>query len=232
MKAQEFVQTNVAYHNELNPVAWQGTNLKLEVRYKLLSAAKVFIDYLEVPGFQVLDVVLTGSMANYNYTKFSDFDVHVVTKYADLQCDNLAKAFYTAKKQIWNDAHNISIKGHEVELYVEDIEEPPVSGGVFGLLDNKWLTKPSYNPPQINNSAVNAKVRDLITQIQYTIQGDSTDIKHVMDKIKHMRRAGLDKNGEFSVENLAFKILRNEGYIEKLYNTFTQRQDSELSLAQ
>jgi hypothetical protein len=232
MKAQEFVQTNVAYHNELNPVAWQGTNLKLEVRYKLLSAAKVFIDYLEVPGFQVLDVVLTGSMANYNYTKFSDFDVHVVTKYADLQCDNLAKAFYTAKKQIWNDAHNISIKGHEVELYVEDIEEPPVSGGVFGLLDNKWLTKPSYNPPQINNSAVNAKVRDLITQIQYAIQGDSTDIKHVMDKIKHMRRAGLDKNGEFSVENLAFKILRNEGYIEKLYNAFTQRQDSELSLAQ
>ena len=232
MKAQEFVQTNVAYHNELNPVAWQGTELKPEVRYKLLSAAKVFIDYLEVPGFRVLDVVLTGSMANYNYTKFSDFDVHVVTKYADLQCDNLAKAFYTAKKQIWNDAHNISIKGHEVELYVEDIEEPPVSGGVFGLLDNKWLTKPSYDPPQINNSAVNAKVRDLITQIQYAIQGDSTDIKHVMDKIKHMRRAGLDKNGEFSVENLAFKILRNEGYIEKLYNAFTQRQDSELSLAQ
>ena len=180
----------------------------------------------------MLDVVLTGSMANYNYTKFSDFDVHVVTKYADLQCDNLAEAFYTAKKKIWNDAHNISIRGHEVELYVEDVEKPPVSGGVFSLLDNKWLIKPSYDPPRINNSAVNAKVRDLITQIQHAIQGDSNDVEHVMDKIKHMRRSGLDKHGEFSVENLAFKILRNEGYIEKLHNAFTQHQDSELSLAQ
>ena len=36
------------------------------------------------------------------------------------------------------------------------------------------------------------------------------------DKILKMRREGLAKDGEFSVENLSFKKLRNEGYIEKV----------------
>lgn len=231
-ESADYVKTNVAYHNNLNSVAWRGTEMQPEVRQKLLQIAKVFVGYLEIPNFRVLDVVLTGSMANFNYTKYSDFDIHVVTEYKDLQCDDLAEAFYQAKKKIWNDDHNITIHGHEAELYVEDVDSPPVSSGVFSILRNKWVQQPSYKPPTVDDSSVNSKVKDLIKQIDAAIGSadDPADLERVRDKLYKMRRAGLDAAGEFSTENLAFKILRNLGYLDKLRTAYHHQQDTDLSL--
>ena len=227
-----YIKHNIQYNSELAAEAWNGANLRKEVRYKLLQAAKMFIEYLEIPNFKVIDIVLTGSMANFNYTKFSDFDVHVVTRYSDLECDDLAEAFYQAKKKIWNDDHDVIVRGHEVELYVENVDEPPVSGGIYSLLDDTWLQKPNYSPPEIDDAAVNAKVEDLIKRISATISGadDANDIRRLLDKIRRMRRSGLDQGGEYSVENLAFKILRNLGYLEQLSNAIKDQQDQALSL--
>ena len=231
MKASD-LDNSIAYNNELSSKAWSGNRLRSEVRYKLLQTAKLFINYLDIPGFRVLDIVLTGSMANYNYTEYSDFDVHVVTKYADLQCDDLAEAFYRAKKQLWNDQHDVIIRGHDVEMYVEDIEDPPVSAGIYSLLDDKWIKEPNYQVPEFDRSAVRAKVQDLIKQIDVAVESadDPEDLKRISDKIREMRRAGLAKGGEFSVENLAFKVLRNKGYIDRLYKEYNRQQDINLSL--
>ena len=79
MRAHDYVTGNVDYHAELCPVAWSDDDLRTEVHVKLLQIARKFVDYLEIPGFRVLDVVLTGSMANFNWTRYSDFDIHVVT---------------------------------------------------------------------------------------------------------------------------------------------------------
>lgn len=228
----DFVSGNIDYHKTLNPIAWDSNDkLRSEVQLKLLEIAKVFIKYLDIPNFEVLDIVLTGSMANYNYTKFSDFDIHVVTHYANLQSDEIAEAFYRAKKEIWNNEHDIKIRKHDAELYVEDSATPPVSGGVYSILRDEWINKPEYDPPRINNTAVNAKVRDLVRQIAHAIKdGDINDIERIRTKIRTMRKSGLAKAGEFGVENLAFKILRNEGYIEKLHDAYLNLQDQELSL--
>lgn len=228
----DYVKTNIAYHTTLNPIAWQDDDLRQEVKLKLLQIAKVFVQYLEIPNFKVLDIVLTGSMCNYNYTKYSDFDLHIVTHYSDLKCDNIAEALYRAKKQIWNDAHDITIRGHDVELYVEDSAEPPVSAGVYSLLRNKWLSEPKFEPPSINDSAVNHKVHDIIKQIDTAIEtaDDPQDVQRISDKIRKMRRSGLDRYGEFGVENLTFKVLRNLGYIDKLLHTYHNMQDTELSM--
>ena len=232
MRAKDFIKNNVAYHNELNPVAWAGDQMNSEVRDRLLEIANRFVSYLEIPEFKVEDVVLTGSNANYNWTKFSDFDIHVVTNYSDLQCDDLAEAFYRAKKKIWNDEHDITIYGYDTELYVEDVKQPPVSEGVYSLLHARWLSTPNYNPPTINSPAVNAKVADLKKQIEVAITtaDDPDDIKRLSEKLRKMRQAGLDAAGEFSVENLAFKVLRNMGYLEKLSIAYHQQQDDQLSL--
>jgi predicted nucleotidyltransferase len=231
MKAADLVKTNVAYHNELNPKAWEGGRLRPEVRDRLLQIATIFIDYLDIPNFDALDIVLTGSIVNYNYTKFSDFDLHIVTRYSDLRCDDIAAAFYRAKKEIWNNQHDIMIRGHEVELYVEDVEEPPVSGGVYSVVNDRWIKKPSYNPPRIDDRAVNDKANDLINRITQAINSNDTDeIERLRTKIRNMRRSGLDTAGEFGVENLAFKIVRNLGYLDKLSTAYTQQQDKDLSL--
>jgi hypothetical protein len=232
VRADDFVSGNVDYHDELSPAAWAGEELRADVRVHLLRAAKFFTAYLEIPGFEVYDVVLTGSMANYNYTQFSDFDLHVVTRYSDLECDDLAEAFYRAKKSIWNDAHDITINGHEVELYVEDVDNPPVSSGMYSLLSGQWIKEPEYSRPTVDNTAINAKVRDLIKQIDVAIEraDDPDDIKRITDKLRKMRRSGLDTAGEFGVENLTFKILRNLGYLDRLNKAYHNEQDQDLSL--
>jgi hypothetical protein len=234
MRARDFVKRNIAYHSKLNPVAWIRGQLRPEVREHLLKIAGVFEHYLEIPNFEVQDIVLTGSLANYNYTPYSDFDLHVVTDYRDLECDDVAEALYRAKKEIWNDQHDITIRGHEVELYIEDLAQPPVSAGMYSLLKDQWIREPSYDPPKINDSAVNAKVADLIKQITVAIEtaDDPEDLKRIKDKIRKMRRSGLDTEGEFGVENLAFKILRNQGYLDRLNQAYLDQQDQELSLSE
>ena len=164
MKAQDFVRATAAYHDELSPAAWNGNEMKPEVRIRLIEIAQLFVEYLDVAGFEVYDVVLTGSLANYNWTEFSDFDLHVVTDYRDLRCDDLAEAFYRAKKTIWNEQHDITIYGHEVELYVEDVSEPPVSGGMYSVLNAEWLKTPAQENPNINDTAIVSKVLELKDQ--------------------------------------------------------------------
>jgi hypothetical protein len=232
MRAGDFVSDNVAYNEQLSPVAWAGDQLRLPVRVALLKAAKFFTDYLDIPNFRVIDVVLTGSMTNYNYTRYSDFDLHVVTRYSDLECDDLAEAFYRAKKSIWNDNHDITIGGHDVELYVEDVEQPPVSSGMYSLLQDQWIKKPDYSPPTVDDRAVNLKVADLVKQIDVAVDraDDPEDIRRVTDKLRKMRRAGLDTTGEFGVENLTFKVLRNLGYLDKLDQEYRKQQDRDISI--
>lgn len=228
----DYAKGNIDYHDTLNPLAWQNNSLRKEVRARLLEIAKVFVDYLDIPQFEVSDIVLTGSMANYNYTEQSDFDLHIITDYADLQCEDLAEALYQAKKHIWNDAHDITIYGHDVEMYIEDISKPPVSSGVYSVLSNQWLKKPKNNPQDIDQAAVNSKVRSLIDQIYRALAdaNDPTDIKRLIEKLRKMRRSALEIGGEFSIENLAYKIIRNEGYLQHIYDTLVLITDQQLSL--
>lgn len=232
MSSKNYVKSNISYNKSLNSLVWTKDSLNPELRLRLLKIAKIFVDYLEIPNFKINDIVLTGSMANFNYTKYSDFDVHIVTRYSDLECDDLAEALYQAKKKIWNDAHDIKIFGHDVELYIEDVNDPPVSAGVYSLLNDQWITKPEYKSPAIDKKSINAKVDDLIKQIDKSIKtaDDPEDINRLKTKIRQMRKSGLTMGGEFSVENLSFKVLRNLGYIDKLHNAYLRQQDSELSL--
>lgn len=233
MRANDFIKDNVKYHNSLNIYVWEGNRMHTEVRYKLLQIAKEFIEYLDVPNFKLVDIVLRGSLTNYNYTQYSDFDLHLVTNYSDLQCEDIARAFYKAKKQIWNDEHDILIHGHEVELYVEDVNEPNASQGAYSVLRGEWIKKPNHNPPKLNDRAINAKVTVLIRQIESAISsGKVKELKLVKDKIVKMRKSGLASGGEYSTENLAFKILRNQGYITRLQKSIVDKQDASLGLAE
>ena len=50
------------------------------------------------------------------------------------------------------------------------------------------------------------------------------------EKIRDMRTAGLKRAGEYSAENLAFKLLRRTGYLKKMYDTHVSDYDSYMSL--
>ena len=228
----DYSEQNIQYHSELNPAAWSGWNMHPEVRERLLDIAQLFVDYLELPDFDVEDVRLTGSMCNFNWTKFSDFDLHIVTDYSALDSNNIAEALYNAKKTIWNDRHDITIHGYDVELYIEDSAKPPHSAGMFSVYDNQWIVKPEMVNPEYDHAAVNNKVKAGIDLLQKTIRGaDSVDdFDRAIAKIYRMRQSGLEAGGEFSTENLAFKVLRNMGWIERLRDARAEFIDKTYSI--
>jgi predicted nucleotidyltransferase len=234
MKINEvnLIKGNVEYHKQLNDLVWFENSMNPKVRRALLNIAKIFVEYLDIKDFKISDIVLAGSMANYNYTKYSDFDLHIVTNYQDLGCDDLAETLYKAKKQIWNDLHDINIYDHEVELYVEDVKTPPVSGGIYSILKNRWVKEPERIDPSYSQRAVNIKAQSLIDAISKTLKSadSDNDFQRLIDKIRKMRQSGLDTGGEFSTENLAFKIIRNLGWMEKLYQGLVDFQDQKLSI--
>lgn len=234
MRAKDLYKSNVEYHDSLNPSVWETEDqLYTPVRYKLLEIAREFMEYLDVPNFKLVDVVLRGSLTNYNYTSYSDFDLHLITDFGTVDCKDLSREFYDAKKRLWNDAHDIYVKGYEVELYVEDIKDTNKSLAAYSVLDNKWLEAPVYDPPQVDKDQVNRKAKEMINQIVLSLENKDVDeLVRLKEKIWDMRQSGLEKGGEYSVENLVFKILRNQQYIRRLMDAIHLAQDEELSLAE
>jgi hypothetical protein len=57
-------------------------------------------------------------------------------------------------------------------------------------------------------------------------------IEKIKNKLKKFRQSGLERGGEYSYENLTFKLLRRNGYIEKLMTVKSKILDKELSLTQ
>lgn len=232
MNARDLVAQTTLYNDTLNPVAWQGTSLRPEIRAHLLKVARQFVEYLEIPGFQVLDIVLTGSNANYNWNRFSDFDLHVVTDYDSLQCPDIAENFYNAKKKIWNDAHDIMIQDHEIELYIEDDDNPPHSGGMYSLMNDEWIKEPQHDKPEIDGRAIQLKVKSMLNLIRKSMEHaeSADDLKMVLKRLRDMRKSGLESGGEFGVENLTFKTLRNMGAIDMIARAALRLQDRDLTL--
>ena len=156
----------------------------------------------------------------------------MVTDYDALTCPDLAENFYNAKKKIWNDAHDIKIGNHEIELYIEDDDNPPKSGGMYSLQNNQWIKKPTHDTPDINDRAVQVKVKHLLDMIRKTMEHAERpeDLRMVLTRIRDMRKSGLETGGEFGVENLSFKTLRNMGAIDMIVKAFHHLQDKELTL--
>jgi hypothetical protein len=229
------------YNDELNPKFWDKKvnkegDVKFEfdplVRKKLLKIADDFFSKFDdlLKGAKIQDIQLTGSLANFNYTDYSDLDVHVLINFSDVDAPkDVLKSAVDGIRFIWNLRHDVVVRGHDVELYLQDSKEPHTASGLYSLKDNKWIRKPKFDPPAVDEQDVNKKFDGLasdINQLQnklLLVQNVPSDAKElykrankVKEKIQKMRKEGLSKSGEFSVGNLAFKKLRNEGYIEKL----------------
>ena len=218
------------FNQQLNPKLWNDDNtLKEEVADKLLEIANAFMEFLEVPEDSVQDILLVGSSANYNYTKFSDIDVHLIVDYDKVHEDcPLVQGYLWAFKTIFNDEHDITIHDIPVELYAEDSNTPRISNGVYSLMSNEWLSKPEKIEITVDDSAVKKKYEELKETIDKT--DDSEKAIKLLRKIYDMRKSGLHEEGEFSIENLAFKELRNNKDIDKLWELKRKDVDDKLSL--
>ena len=231
MRLRELVQDSkyVTVNAKLNPKIWLDGELDPLVRDKLIEIARAFEQFVGV-DLPVKDYTITGSNANYTWTKHSDLDLHIIIPGI---ADDASRELYSSKKTLWGDQHNITVRGMPVECYIQGEDEPHHSTGVYSLVKNSWLVKPKKIKPEIDDASVSAKCDNLVRVTKEALQQDDLDrLRAVKDKITTMRKAGLERAGEWSVENLCFKTLRNLGLIDDLTERIRELEDEHLSLEQ
>ena len=227
------------YNDTLHPQFWDEFEFKEDVLKPILKIVDDFVkDDAHISPEMVEDVQLTGSLANYNYSEYSDLDVHILLDFADINKDEeIVKRALDGKRFIWNLRHDIKFNGHEVELYFQDIHEPHVASGLFSLSGNRWIKKPKYEKPEVDHEDVVKKANsfkkelDLLADVLDNISDEkefsliNKRAKKLKEKIMRMRKEGLAGKGEFSVENLAFKTLRNDQTIARLNDLIIKSYD-------
>ena len=151
----------------------------------------------------------------------------------------LYEELFRLKKTLFNDKHNITIFGYDVELYVQNTTEPHTSSGEYSVLLNEWITKPKKEDVEIDTTSIKNKsqewmkmIDDVITDAEdeSSLESSNNIINKFKDKLKKYRTRGLEDGGEYSPENLVFKTLRRNGYIQKLFDFQTNYTDKTLSL--
>lgn len=229
MKSFKLFFESQFYNDTLHPEFWDAAaNFDQVVREKLLTIAKDVSEAAGVKDELIDDIQLTGSMANFNYTDFSDLDVHILLDFAKINHDeDLVKKALDGKRFVWNLRHDITMAGHDVEVYFQDTEEPHKASGLYSIKDNKWIRQPEHNEPEVDERDVTAKadklkgeIADLEVALQTTEGEDLGELAEAADalraKVAKMRKDSLEANGEFGIGNLAFKELRNSDYMERL----------------
>jgi hypothetical protein len=228
MRISEFTPP-IDINQTLNPRLWDDETLREDVKEALLKIAKEFYDFLDI-DVTVLDLVITGSQVNYNYTKHSDLDLHLIVPFSQVNCDLPVKEFFESKRKLWNSNRNINIRGVPIELYVEDVDEPAVSS-TYSVIKDQWIKKPNISDVAYNEDAVKKLVAKWETIIDLAVKSKNIKVcKKVRELLTTFRKSGLAKYGEYGVPNLVFKSLRNDGKIELLMNTITDLSDAELSI--
>ena len=225
MRASELITVN----KTLNPKIWQGQDLKPAVQEKLMEIAQAFKDFIGV-DITVIDITVTGSNANYTWTAYSDLDLHLIVPGTPTDSE---RELYSAKKALWGETRNIKIKGLPVECYVQGDAEEHHSTGVYSVKDQQWLKAPKKSKPQVSDSAVTVKHQEMAWLIGQALDtNDLGAMTKIKERVTAMRKSGLAQAGEWSVENLVFKLLRNQGLIDKLADRIRGLEDQELSLEQ
>ena len=233
------IKVNAQYHEKLNPLFWDeyedGPRLKDDIRKKMLDISDAFCKYLKMPEMHISDIILTGSNANFNWTDESDVDLHVIVDMNQVVnvYGQIVPEYLETKRRLWNDQHEITLHDKNVEIYVQDEQEPHTSSGIYSLKQNAWVTEPKYEKPEYDTIAVRTKIAKFVSHIDDLIDSEQCDprcAEDMINKLKRYRKAGLQKSGEFSVENLVFKYLRNNGYLEKISECKRQGIDSKLSI--
>ena len=253
MESDSKIINSFYLQDELNPDIWylpnekymgdpEGQKMKLrpEVRQRLLKVAEIFLDYIDIDIY-VHDIILIGSLTGYNWSEFSDFDVHILYDFNDAgKNSELYKELFHLKKTVFNAKHDISIKGFEVEVFVQDLNEKETSVGSYSVLNDSWIRFPQKEDFKVDKKKIKEKAQQWMDIIDGVLENaedeDLNDaiqlVKKYRDKLRKYRTCGLKKEGEYSYENLVFKFLRRNGYISKLEDFKNKITDKKLSLEQ
>ena len=239
---QNFDRSKLSVKDKLNSKFWKRGVLEEETAIRLMEIAQDFYSSIqgtvtEAPNFE--DITFTGSLASYNYHSSSDIDLHIVVDFAKIgKSKEILAELFALKRIRWNDSHNIRIFGHEVEIYIQNSNEEHFANGVYSILRREWVDMPTKEDVDIDFKATKKKYESLSLEIKelaklFKVKEYEKVYNHTLklkEKIKIMRISGLEAEGVYSPENLAFKMLRNNNEIKDLMSLKSSAYDKMMSL--
>ena len=210
--------------DELSTALWQDGQLREEMLHRLSQLASDFMEYLKL-DVDVQDVLLVGSMAGYNHSKHSDIDLHLVLDFSEISSDkDLLRKYFMLAKSKWNRSRSVMLSGHDVEIYVEDVDDERIPSATYSVKRGEWISQPSKEGLTIDYEGVTKKVNEKMSEVDELQSlyedGEYKEAflfgKDLRSKLRNFRQAGLDDEGEYSNENLAFKVLRRSGTLDRI----------------
>ena len=217
------------FKKQLNPKIWEDNKLKKNVRKRLIKIAKEFVKSTDIE-FIPVDIVIVGSIASFNWSKYSDIDLHIITDFKSIN-DNteLVKNYLYSKKCEWNNDHrDLKIYGYDVELYAQDINEENESNGIYSVKYNYWIKIPSAKHKQLDKNTIKEIAAMYINKIEYynrkfdELSSDKaflllqSKVNYLYDLIIQGRKKSLPVEGEQATGNIIFKVLRRSGHLEMI----------------
>lgn len=240
IKIPSDVLNSFAIKPELNPKIWQDDKLNSNVRTKLVKIANDFFKELNLPSeVKMKDIIFTGSLANFNWSKFSDIDLHIVLDFSQIEGeDKFKEDFFYAQKSLWNQAHDITVYEYPIELYAQDIKAKLVASAVYSVKFDKWILKPTREEFKVNKKVIKQKADRFIDNLKDIRKDYEEDklksvvdkVKKLKDKIKKYRTSGLEDGGEYAIENLVFKTLRRTPFMDILDSYKAKAYDKLMSV--
>lgn len=227
MRIIEFIQ-GYERHNELNPKLWKGNSLDPKIKAALLDIAGAFEEFIDIQ-VPVVDVLITGGQVSYHYTEHSDLDLHLVIDYSQVKCDQEVGELLDSKRLLFKQQHSIDLRGIPVEPGTEDLNNPSVSAA-YSIVKDQWLRQPKNYGSQINDQQIKKHTLQWVKIIKAVLsKNDSETAKKCLNLLRKYRKTGLKQTGEYGVENLVYKTLRNQGMVQMLADRVNSNLDKELS---
>lgn len=224
----------IVKESALNPYIFNGYKLKTEVRKRIIEIVEEFCSRInENLNFEILDIVLVGSNASYNYTDSSDLDVHIIVDLSRIckECPEIVQYLFDSEKSRFNLNYDISIKGIEVEIYVEDVRSGTVSNGIYSVAEDRWVKFPENNSDQIERKEPPEEYYNIIEIVDRALCTlDSSVINEVINLLYLIRKRGLESEGESSDGNWIFKKIRSLGKLDQLKSKYFEVRSNELTL--
>ena len=227
------------YNKTLDPNIWnEDKTLKPDIREHLLKIAEDFYNSTELDG-EIHQILFLGSSTNYNWTPTSDIDLHIVIDISEEKInEEYARKFMDSLGFKWNTEHDIEIKGHPIEVYIQDVREPNSSAklsrpgaAIYSLFDGEWIQEPTHEKLYIDASKIKQKFKAIQGKAKNLVETSNIEkLKELMKAIRNYRNTGLATGGEFCTENLVFKALRKSGVLKQIKDTINTVYDQQVSL--
>ena len=225
------IEDAINFHDEYNPWLFDGDHLKPVIKRQLETIADDFIEFMGIPELAIEDIIITGSNVAYTYTSHSDIDLHLLVDFAKLPESDVYKELFNAKKSLYNDTYEITIRDIPVEVYVQDTAQSHTSLGEYSLYKDMFTRIPTKKRANLDEISAASKFERLEQLALEGLKSDDIEkVNGVLSIIKRYRQSGLDNKGEFGPENLAFKAVRSKGYFQALFDRRNKLRAEQLSL--